>query len=119
MREEISAPGQAEPLSHYAHAVRAGGLLAMVVLLRAFANGCSAMTGTEAVSDGIPAFREPKAKNAALTLVMMGIILGTIFIGVTWLAMQLHVVYWEEHGRTAPAVIDQTKAEIGEAIAQD
>src|SRR5205085_798463 len=93
-------------------AKRAAQTFGMVVLLRAFANGCSAMTGTEAVSDGIPAFREPKAKNAALTLVMMGIILGTIFIGVTWLAMQLHVVYWEEHGRTAPAVIDQISGAV-------
>ena len=40
----------------------------LVVMLRAFANGCSAMTGTEAVSDGIPAFQEPKSRNAALTL---------------------------------------------------
>ncbi len=83
-----------------------------VVMLRAFANGCSAMTGTEAVSDGIPAFQEPKAKNAALTLAAMGIILGSIFIGVTWLAMHFHVVYWEAEGKTAPAVIDQISGAV-------
>src|SRR5207248_6734295 len=84
----------------------------LVVLLRAFANGCSAMTGTEAVSDGIPAFQEPKSRNAALTLVAMGIVLGTIFMGISWLATQLHVVYWEEGGRSAPAVIDQISGAI-------
>jgi len=91
------------------HAAKTFGAL---VLLRAFANGCSAMTGTEAVSDGIPAFQEPKSKNAAITLLAMGVILGSIFIGVTWLAMHLHVVYWEHEGKTAPAVIDQISGAI-------
>lgn len=91
------------------HAAQTFGAL---VLLRAFANGCSAMTGTEAVSDGIPAFQEPKSKNAAFTLLAMGIILGTIFVGVTWLAMQLHVVYYEHGKDTAPAVIDQISGAI-------
>ncbi len=99
-------PGSVEAARHAAKTFGA------LVLLRAFANGCSAMTGTEAVSDGIPAFQEPKSKNAAFTLLAMGIILGTIFIGVTWLAMQLHVVYWEDHGKTAPAVIDQISGAI-------
>ncbi len=84
----------------------------IVVLLRAFANGCSAMTGTEAVSNGIPAFKEPKSKNAALTLVGMGVILGTIFMGISWLAMNLHVVYWEQGTKTAPAVIDQISGAV-------
>ncbi len=83
------------------------GTVGVVVLLRAFANGCSAMTGTEAISNGVPAFKDPKSHNAALTLVAMGVILGTIFIGISWLAMQFHVVYWESGGNTAPSVIDQ------------
>ncbi len=113
-------PQTAEIKSVYDHwpgsiesAKNAAQTFGTLVLLRAFANGCSAMTGTEAVSDGIPAFQEPKAKNAATTLLWMGIILGTIFIGVTWLAMQLHVVYWEgSDGKTAPAVIDQISGAI-------
>ncbi len=88
------------------------GAFSIMVLLRAFANGCSAMTGTEAVSDGIPAFREPKSKNAAYTLLMMGCMLGTIFVGISWLATRFHVVYWEEGGRTAPAVIDQLSGAV-------
>jgi amino acid transporter len=99
-------PGSQEAARHSAET------FGFLVLLRAFANGCSAMTGTEAVSDGIPAFQEPKSRNAALTLLMMGLILGTIFIGITWLAMHLHVVYWEHHGQSAPAVIDQISGAV-------
>jgi amino acid transporter len=95
-----------------AAARHAAGAFGIMVLLRAFANGCSAMTGTEAVSDGIPAFREPKSKNAAYTLLIMGCILGTIFVGISWLAMNLHVVYWEHKGQTAPAVIDQISGAV-------
>jgi amino acid transporter len=79
----------------------------LAVLLRAFANGCSAMTGVEAVANGIPAFKEPKSQNAAVTLTWMAVILGTIFMGVSLLSAKFHVVYWEHLGLTAPAVIDQ------------
>lgn len=88
------------------------GAFGIIVFLRAFANGCSAMTGTEAVSNGVPAFKEPRSRNAALTLVAMGLILGTIFMGISWLTMNLHVVYWENNGSTAPAVIDQVSGAI-------
>jgi amino acid transporter len=79
----------------------------IAVLLRAFANGCSAMTGIEATSNGIPSFQEPKSKNAAIVLVWMAVLLGSIFMGVSWLAVKFHVVYWEHGGITSPAVIDQ------------
>ena len=92
--------------------VKSGETFGFLVLARAFANGCSAMTGTEAVSNGIPAFQEPKSKNAALTLVAMGVILGTIFLGISYLAMHYHVVYWEAEGKTANAVIDQISGNI-------
>ena len=91
---------------------KAAETFGLVVLMRAFAQGCSAMTGTEAVSNGIPAFKEPKSKNAAVTLVTMGIILGTVFLGISWLAMRLHVVYWESNGQTANAVIDQISGAV-------
>ena len=92
--------------------VKAAETFGLVVLLRAFAQGCSAMTGTEAVSNGIPAFKEPKSRNAAVTLVWMGLILGSIFLGISFLATKLHVVYWEHAGHTAPAVIDQISGAI-------
>jgi amino acid transporter len=84
----------------------------MIILLRAFANGCSAMTGTEAVSNGIPSFKEPRSKNAAMTLIFMALILGSIFMGVSYLAVHFHVVYWEHNGVTAPAVIDQLSGTV-------
>ena len=59
--------------------------------LRAFASGCTALTGVEAISNGVPAFRKPKSKNAATTLVLMGVIAITMFVGVTFLAIQLDV----------------------------
>ena len=70
------------------------------------------MTGTEAVSNGIPAFKEPKSHNAAVTLVAMGLILGSLFLGISYLAMQFHVVYWEHDGITANAVIDQISGAV-------
>jgi amino acid transporter len=72
-----------------------GGLIlgvAAFVLLRAFANGSSAMTGTEAISNGVSIFREPQAKNARTTLVLMSTILGTMFLGVSALAAFTHSV---------------------------
>ena len=96
----------------FGHSEKAVGLAIIMVLFKAFANGCSAMTGTEAVSDGIPAFKEPKSFNAATTLLMMGIILGTIFLGVSALSMKFHVVYWEAGGHTSNSVIDQISSAI-------
>ncbi len=62
--------------------------VSLFLLLKAFSSGCSALTGVEAVSNAIPNFRQPAERNAAATLLMMGIILGSMFIGITLLA------YW-------------------------
>jgi amino acid transporter len=64
-----------------------GGALGVFLLLRAFASGCTALTGVEAVSNGVPAFEEPKARNAAATLVIMGVLATTMFAGITALAI--------------------------------
>src|SRR4051795_10672500 len=68
-----------------------GGLFTVFLLLRAFASGCTALTGVEAVSNGVPAFTEPKSRNAASTLVMMGVLATTMFAGITVLALVAHV----------------------------
>src|SRR5581483_2351165 len=60
--------------------------LTTFLLLTAFANGCTAMTGVEAVSNGVPAFRPPESKNAAATLVAMAVLAVTMFVGITVLA---------------------------------
>ncbi len=78
--------------------------LSLFLILRAFADGCSAMTGVEAISNGIPAFRKPETRNAAITLTWMATILGTLFIGITILAL----AYGTEANPTGnPTVIGQ------------
>src|SRR5262249_42702011 len=73
------------------------GFLLIWVLLRAFSSGCTALTGVEAISNGVPAFRKPKSKNAATTLAMLGIIAVTMFGGVTTLALASHVHMLPDH----------------------
>jgi amino acid transporter len=62
------------------------GIALIFMLARSFASGCTTLTGVEAVSNGVPAFREPKAKNAATTLLLLGVVSGSIFFGLTLLA---------------------------------
>lgn len=65
--------------------------LGIVLILTAFASGCSAMTGTEAISNGVPAFKRPESRNAARTLVWMVAILATLYVGVTYLAWRFGI----------------------------
>lgn len=67
----------------------------ILLLLRAFASGCSALTGVEAISNGVPAFRVPKTRNAQTTLALMGGIAIVLFVGVTALALLSRVHYSE------------------------
>jgi amino acid transporter len=68
------------------------GSLTVFLVLRAFANGCTALTGIEAISDGVPAFKPPEAKNAATTLIVMAACAVTLFLGVTFLAHAYAIV---------------------------
>src|SRR5207237_9381987 len=72
--------------------------LTLFLLLRAFSSGCAALTGTEAISDGVPAFKEPQATNAATTLLWMAIITGVLFGGISLLAYLYGVM--PGHGET-------------------
>ncbi len=67
----------------------------LFLLLRAFSSGAVAVTGTEAVSNGITAFREPKSRNAAATMAWMSVLIGTMFIGTTVLANRIHALPME------------------------
>jgi amino acid transporter len=60
--------------------------LTLFLILRAFAAGCSAVTGMEVISNGVKAFRHPEPKNAATTMVWMSVILATLFMGISWMA---------------------------------
>lgn len=63
------------------------GLALLMLVLRAFSSGCTALTGVEAISNGVPAFRKPKSANAAATLAAMGVTAVVMFVGVTALAL--------------------------------
>lgn len=66
--------------------------LTLFLILRAFSSGCAALTGVEAISNGVPAFKPPESKNAAQTLLMMAGLLITMFLGITFLAYQYGIV---------------------------
>ncbi|MCU1587715.1 MAG: amino acid/polyamine/organocation transporter, superfamily [Frankiales bacterium] len=96
------------------------GTAGLVLLgARAFAAGCTALTGVEAISNGVPAFEKPKSKNAATTLTILGLLAVTMFIGVTYLAIHSGVHYTETngqligfHGEVQPTVIAQLGAAV-------
>nr|WP_253942601.1 APC family permease [Nocardioides sp. zg-1230] len=81
-------PGWEEPLTQI-------GL--MFLLARAFSSGCAALTGVEAISNGVPAFRKPKSRNAATTLLMLGLIAITMMMSVIVLAKQMMIRYVDPH----------------------
>ena len=68
--------------------------LTLFLVMKAFASGCTALTGVEAVSDGVPAFRPPEAKNASTTLLWMAVVIVFFFIGITFLANAAQIVPW-------------------------
>jgi amino acid transporter len=79
------------PTAHVEHALPAGtGAVTVFVLLKAFASGSAALTGTEAISNGVSAFKRPQSKNAANTLAIMAAIAISLFLGVSWLAVEMH-----------------------------
>jgi len=69
-----------------------GQALTLFLVLRAFSSGCTALTGIEAISNGITAFKEPRSRNAAITLVWMSSSLIIMFLGITFLAHQIHAM---------------------------
>ncbi|MGW2056996.1 APC family permease [Streptomyces sp. NPDC001840] len=74
------------------------GFALVFLLLRAFSSGCAALTGVEAISNGVPAFRKPKSRNAATTLALMGGLAVTMFCGIIGLAMATDVKMAESPG---------------------
>lgn len=74
------------------------GTLSLIMLLRAFSSGAVALSGVEAIANGVPAFKKPEAKNASITLLWMSGILGSCFLGVAYLASRLHPYRGEKDG---------------------
>jgi len=70
--------------------------LGVLLVLRAFASGSVALTGTEAITNGVPAFKKPEARNAATTLTAMALLLGILFVGITFIADRFGIVAIDE-----------------------
>jgi amino acid transporter len=81
----------------------AAGALTLFLVLRAFVSGRTALTGVEAISNGIPAFRRPEAENAGKTLIAMALLLGTMFLGISFLARSLVEALIESERAQVPA----------------
>ena len=81
------------PHFHAGHVI---SVITPFILLHAFANGTTALTGVEAISNGITAFKEPRSKNAGITLIWMSVILGSLFLGLSFLTGKVHAVFSEE-----------------------
>jgi len=96
----------ADQLHRTAHV---GGIFTLLLILRAFASGCTALTGVEAISNGVPSFRRPKARNAANTLAIMGVLSVTMFVGITVLALHLKA---RAQASGNPSVISQIAAAV-------
>jgi hypothetical protein len=75
---------------------QAAKTLTLFLVLRAFASGCTALTGVEAISNGIPAFQRPEADNAGKTLIAMALLLAVMFLGISFLARALQIVPVED-----------------------
>jgi amino acid transporter len=85
--------------------------LGLFLILRAFSSGSTALTGVEAISNGVPAFRRPQARNAATTLAMMGAMTVTMFVGITVMTVLLHVRVNEEIAASRSVL-----SQIGETV---
>jgi amino acid transporter len=88
--------GHVPPITTPEPVASIGAPLTLFLLLTAFSNGCTAMTGVEAVSNGVPAFKPPESKNAAATMLMMAVLAITMFLGITFLAHAFHVMPSEQ-----------------------
>ena len=80
-------------------------LLTPILILRAFAGGSVALTGVEAIANGVPAFKPPEAKNAGNTMITMAILLGVLFMGITFVADSFGILPTTEGGPTIVAMV--------------
>ncbi len=97
------------------------GIAFVFLILRSFSSGAAALTGVEAISNGVPAFRKPKSKNAATTLLLMGVLAVTMLVGIITLAVVTKVNFAEDPARQlagAPAGYEQKTivAQIAHAV---
>jgi amino acid transporter len=94
--------------------------IGLLLLMHAYASGCTALTGVEAISNGVPAFRRPEAINARRTLIAMGSILGCLFLGTSFLAVTTHMLPYPDGnptlvGQLATYILDAKTSTLGHA----
>jgi amino acid transporter len=95
-------------MAHTPNPLPAGvGTLTLFLVLKAFASGASALTGVEAIANGVNAFKRPQAKNAARTLGVLGVVAITMFLGVSYLAVHLHA---------RPSSTDSVVSQVARAV---
>jgi amino acid transporter len=99
-----------------AHGSFAGVAVAYLVA-RAFSSGTTALTGVEAISNGVPAFKQPKSRNAATTLLLLGVISMTMFISITWLARYTGVQVTDDNALLVGMAPDETQKTVIAQIA--
>jgi len=94
---DLNAPSAHLVIS--AEAADLTGFAMVFLLLRAFSSGCAALTGVEAISNGVPAFRPPKSRNAATTLLLLGTVATTMIVGIIWLSNLTGLQFVEDPAR--------------------
>jgi amino acid transporter len=97
--------------------VHLAGLSMVWIFMRAYSAGCTALTGVEAISNGATAFRDPAGPNAAKTMVWMVVLLGTMFLGITFLAHRFGVTY--QHSADPSVVAETLLSKLNKAILGD
>ena len=88
--------------------------LSVLLILRAFASGSVALTGAEAVANGVPSMKPPEARNASMTLILMALTFGTIFLGLTFLAQAIGVVPDQREQETLNSLV--TRSLVGDGL---
>jgi amino acid transporter len=101
----VPDPSPAQVQAAVSHAPHLAGLAIVWIFMRAYSAGCTALTGVEAISNGVTAFKEPSGKNAAKTMISMVTLLGFMFMGITLLSHHFGIVY---HHSADPTVVQET-----------
>ena len=110
-------PTQVQVQTAVEHTQRFGGLAMIWIFMRAYSAGCTALTGVEAITNGVQAFKDPPERNASKTMIWMVLLLGVMFLGITLLANRLGVVY--QHSLDPSVVPETLLSKLAKAIYGD
>jgi len=117
MNPGAPAPTPQQVQGAFDHAQNLSGLALVWVFMRAYSAGCTALTGVEAISNGVQAFRDPPERNAAYTMVWMVTLLGIMFLGITLLSNHYGVVY--AHSANPEIVAETLLSKLAKAVYGD